>query len=136
MPNRSSTHPHPTHTQTPPTHTRNPPTHLLTRPRSCPAHTKQVLHHRFLGRVTIGVSCIHFGFYAKRMGTHFTEQPYWTGTAALMCGLAIVATTTNWMRRNQFNVFFWTHYAFFGFFAFAFFHVKLAQPFLGIAICT
>ena len=83
-----------------------------------------ILHHRFLGRVCISVSVMHFGWYAQRFVTNYAEQPYWTGAAALACGLAIVATTTNWMRRNRFNVFFWTHYAFFGFFAFGFIHVR------------
>eukprot|EP00038_Savillea_parva_P004495 m.138613 g.138613 ORF g.138613 m.138613 type:complete len:1032 (-) comp11487_c0_seq1:152-3247(-) len=95
-----------------------------------------VLQHRFLGRVTIGVSVLHFGWYAQRLGGHFAERPYWTGAAALACGLGIVATTTNFMRRRHFNVFFWTHYLFFGFFAFAFVHVRQARPFLAVAMGT
>eukprot|EP00038_Savillea_parva_P018065 m.22326 g.22326 ORF g.22326 m.22326 type:complete len:1212 (+) comp3975_c0_seq2:424-4059(+) len=95
-----------------------------------------ILQHRFLGRVTILIALLHFGWYADRIGQHLSEHAYWTGLVALLCGLGIAVTTTNWMRRHQFNVFFWTHYLFFGFFAFAFIHVPQAQPFLAVAMGT
>ena len=34
-----------------------------------------VLHHRFLGRVTIFVSVLHFGWYAQRFIARYNELP-------------------------------------------------------------
>eukprot|EP00035_Acanthoeca_spectabilis_P003805 m.95689 g.95689 ORF g.95689 m.95689 type:complete len:333 (+) comp12337_c0_seq1:1946-2944(+) len=53
--------------------------------------------------------------------------------AALLCCLGIAATTTDYMRRQQFNVFFWTHYLFVGFFIFAYAHDAAGRPFLATA---
>lgn len=53
---------------------------------------------------------------------------------ALVCALGIAVTTTDYMRRQHFNVFFWTHYLFVGFFVFGYVHVPEGQPFLLAAI--
>lgn len=89
-----------------------------------------ILYHRFIGRVMVAVAFLHFCWYFDRLLDHASEKVYWTGLAALGCALGIVVTTTNWIRRNHFNVFFWSHYLFVGFFAFTYFHVTQAQPFL------
>jgi len=93
-----------------------------------------ILHHRFLGRVTVALSLLHGALYFDELLQTPSQHVYWTGAAALGCGLGIAATTTDYVRRKLFNVFFWTHYLFFGFFGFAFFHVRQAQPFLITAI--
>ena len=89
-----------------------------------------VAYHRALGRITIGVSFLHFGWYFERLMTNIDQQAYWAGLAALCCGVGIAVTTTDWARRNHFNVFFWSHYLFIGFFSFAYIHAKQARPFL------
>eukprot|EP00978_Attheya_sp_CCMP212_P033940 scaffold139774_cov59-Attheya_sp.AAC.1 len=93
-----------------------------------------ILYHRFLGRVTISIALLHFFWYFDRFLNHASEFTYWTGLFALLCGLGIVATTANWVRRNKFNAFFWSHYLFIGFFVFACMHVHQARPFLLSAI--
>jgi predicted ferric reductase len=95
---------------------------------------KVVLHHRFVGRVTFIIVFLHFCWYFERFTRRSSEWVYWTGFAAFACGLVIVATTTDWVRRNGFNVFFWAHYSFAGFFAFAYIHVQQGRPFLMAAI--
>ena len=100
-----------------------------------------VLYHRFMGRITIALALAHGAFYVKRwVSARDAGKPYeWiyvTGAAALLCGLVILATTTNWVRRNHFNAFFWAHYSFIGFFAFGYMHIRQARYFLlgGIAL--
>eukprot|EP00037_Helgoeca_nana_P028113 m.327828 g.327828 ORF g.327828 m.327828 type:complete len:890 (+) comp27684_c0_seq1:429-3098(+) len=93
-----------------------------------------ILHHRFLGRVTVVLSLAHGIMYFDRFLQNSTEQTYWAGMAALCCGLGIAATTTDFVRRKLFHVFFWTHYLFIGFFAFSYVHVRQARPFLIVAV--
>jgi hypothetical protein len=97
-----------------------------------------ILHHRFLGRVTIALSCVHGACYVRAWVKQPRSALYLYGFFAMLCGLVILATTTNWFRRRYFNVFFYAHYAFVGFFAFAYAHVRQARPFLlaGIAAYT
>ena len=93
-----------------------------------------IIYHRFIGRVTILLSCIHLLFYMDRIVDQISRYEYWTGTAALGCGLGIVATTTNWVRRRMFNLFYWVHYLFLGFFVFVYLHTKQARLYLNLAI--
>ena len=99
-----------------------------------------ILYHRFLGRFTMVCAFLHFLFFAKKFATQtgerFTEKVYWTGFAAAMCGVVIVLTTFDWVRRKHFNVFYWSHFSFLGFFIFTYLHARAARPFLlaGIAV--
>eukprot|EP00937_MAST-01D_sp_MAST-1D-sp2_P001989 g1989.t1 len=102
-----------------------------------------ILHHRFLGRVTISLATAHGAWYFQELvGQHdnwveySNEMIYVTGFFSLFCGWVIAATTTNWFRRHYFNVFFWAHYSFIGFFALSYMHIRQAEPFLlaGIAL--
>jgi hypothetical protein len=77
-----------------------------------------VLYHRFLGRFTVVVVLVHFLFYWEGVANRLSEREYWTGFAAMLCGLLIVATTFEWVRRKQFNLFYWAHFSFIGFFVF------------------
>lgn len=44
--------------------------------------------------------------------------------------MIIFATSINYVRRKHFNAFYFSHYAFVGFYAFAWVHVPQSQPFL------
>jgi len=100
-----------------------------------------VLYHRFLGRTAILVAFVHGCFYVTQFVRNattyinFSDFVNWTGAGALICGLVIVATTFDRVRRRFFNVFFFAHYSFVGFFTFAYMHSAAARPFLltGIA---
>lgn len=100
-----------------------------------------VLYHRFLGRVTILVAVIHGAMYIEQFvadgGNYvdYTDYVNWMGTGALICGLLIVVTTFDRVRRRFFNVFFYAHYSFIGFFVLAYLHAENGRPFLiaGIA---
>jgi NAD(P)H-flavin reductase len=93
-----------------------------------------VVHHRFLGRFAIGMSVLHCAWYFKRMSSRLDEHIYLTGLGALICGLVIVATTFDWVRRRWFNVFYWAHYSFVGFFVLTYIHSRQARPFLLVGI--
>ena len=86
-----------------------------------------MLYHRFLGRVTITLALLHGAFYIPN-----NSGAYINGmcSAALVCGLIIVCTSFDYIRRKMFNLFFFAHYAFIGFFVFAYLHVYQSRPFL------
>ena len=89
-----------------------------------------ILYHRFLGRITIGIAFLHGAMYLPHVMVTSAYVKYWTGAGALFCGLIIVATTFDFMRRKHFNLFFYAHYSFLGYFVLAYMHVRQARPFL------
>jgi hypothetical protein len=91
-----------------------------------------VVYHRALGRVAVSFVIVHGVFYWKS----FRDYPFAfkTGVGALFCGLFIFVTSLNYFRRNHFNVFYWSHYAFIGFLGLAYIHVEQTKPFIGTGI--
>lgn len=69
---------------------------------------------------------LFFGDWQGKMG----EPLYLNGTLALACGLTIYITSINYIRRKLFNLFFFAHYSFVGYFLFAYLHVPECRPFL------
>jgi hypothetical protein len=87
-----------------------------------------VVFHRFIGRFVLLCGCIH-GFYYVDFHSCMRYE-FLTGAGALFCGLVIFFTSLNYIRRNYFNVFFWSHYSFVGYLTLAYFHVPKAKPFI------
>jgi ferredoxin-NADP reductase len=52
------------------------------------------------------------------------------GFLAGLFGLIIFSTSLDYCRRKRFNIFFWSHYSFVGYFAFAYLHMPEARTFL------
>ena len=67
-----------------------------------------VLHHRFLGRATITIVFAHFIMYLDQLMARISEHLYWTGLGAFCFLLVILVTTFDWVRRKQFNMFYWS----------------------------
>ena len=86
-----------------------------------------ILYHRFLGRVTVTLAVLHGSLYIPN---NYSAYINGMGAAALACGLIIFFTTFDYIRRNLFNLFFYAHYSFIGYFVFAYLHAKQARPFL------
>ena len=51
-----------------------------------------------------------------------TEFAY--GAYAALCGVVILLTSLDWVRRHAFEVFYWLHYTFFGFYVFVLLHAR------------
>lgn len=86
-----------------------------------------MLYHRFLGRVTISLALLHGALYIPNDYGAYTNA---MGASALACGLIIVCTTFDYVRRKMFNLFFYAHYSFIGYFLFGYLHVQQSRPFL------
>ena len=87
-----------------------------------------VVYHRFFGRFTIMCVVVHAGFFYNA----YIDEPfvYFTGIGALFCGLIIMLTSLDYIRRKYFNVFYWSHYAFVGYLTLAYFHCPQAQNYI------
>jgi Ferric reductase like transmembrane component/FAD-binding domain/Ferric reductase NAD binding domain len=81
-----------------------------------------IIYHRILGRIALVCVVLHFLLFADKLADHASEPLYFWGILAMCCGLIIAATTLNFVRRKFFNVFFFSHYAFVGYFVFAYLH--------------
>ena len=86
-----------------------------------------VVYHRFCGRCAILCGVIHFFFFIKEKSNMMI---YGTGLGALLFGCVIAVTSIDRMRRKHFEIFFWSHYSFVGYYTLAFLHVKECRPFL------
>ena len=89
-----------------------------------------VIYHRFFGRFTIFCVIIHFGYFARRFRHHYDELVYVTGFFAMLFGCLNYITSIAYFRRKMFNVFYWSHYGFIGFYVLAWLHVPQTHPFL------
>lgn len=91
-----------------------------------------VVYHRFFGRFTIFCVIVHFGYYIK----DYSKYPYafLTGFGAMVFGLFIMVTSLDYVRRNLFNFFFWSHYSFIGYFGLAYVHCPQTKPYIIVAI--
>ena len=87
-----------------------------------------VVYHRFLGRFTVLCCLIHFYYFYDAYQDEFFV--YMTGFGAMTCAVIIFITSLDYMRRNLFNVFYWSHYAFVGYLTLAYFHCSQAKPFI------
>ena len=87
-----------------------------------------VLYHRFIGRFAILCAVVHGAYYVDT--AYCLSYEFVTGAGALLCGLVILFTSLNYVRRNYFNLFFWSHYSFIGYLVLAYFHVPKAKPFI------
>jgi hypothetical protein len=91
-----------------------------------------VVYHRAIGRVAVLLVIVHGLYYIdKRSSSRFA---YDTGMGALACGVFIYLTSLNWVRRNLFNVFYWSHYTFVIFLALAYVHVANTKPFIIVGV--
>jgi len=93
-----------------------------------------VVYHRFFGRFTLLCAFVHFCYYAEDFGRYASQNLYLTGFLAMLCGVLIGLTSVNYLRRNFFNTFFYSHYAFIGYYLFAWLHVSSARPFLAVGL--
>lgn len=91
-----------------------------------------VVYHRVIGRVAVLLVIIHGIYYIDMRNS--ASFAYDTGMGALGCGLFIYLTSLNWVRRNLFNVFYWSHYIFVAFLALAYVHVASTKPFIVVAV--
>ena len=89
---------------------------------------KVILCHRWLGKWTMILASIHGIMYLDMH--RLQEYVYLTGLAAFGCGVLITMTSLDIVRRNVFNLFFYAHFSFIGFYAFSWMHVKESRPFL------
>ena len=93
-----------------------------------------VIYHRFLGRVALLCTLFHFSYFADNLKKSYQEAAYATGLGAMSCGIVIGLSSINYIRRKHFNVFYWSHYAFVGYYGLAWVHVPQTQPFLSVGI--
>jgi hypothetical protein len=89
-----------------------------------------LVYHRFFGRLTVLLALIHSCFYIDDIVERTSDSVIVTGLVALGCGLVIVLSSVNYVRRKYFNMFFWTHYSFLGFMVGLFLHATAARPFV------
>jgi predicted ferric reductase len=93
-----------------------------------------LIYHRFIGRLTITISLIHSALHYEHVLDKTSERITVTGLIALSCGLIILVTSLNYVRRKLFNVFFWSHFAFVGFIVAMYFHAAGARPFIWASV--
>jgi predicted ferric reductase len=87
-----------------------------------------VVYHRFVGRFAILCVVIHGWYFLDYVNR--ARFAFVTGAAALGCGVVIFLTSVNYVRRNLFNLFYWSHYSFAGYLGLAYLHVPQTQPFI------
>lgn len=87
-----------------------------------------VVYHRFLGRFAVLCVLVHGWYFLDYVNR--ARFAFVTGVAALGCGLVIFLTSVNYVRRNLFNLFYWSHYSFVGYLVLAYLHVPQTQPFM------
>jgi hypothetical protein len=79
--------------------------------------------HRWLGRWTVAVSLFHgalyFQFFTDNGGDAINRildnSEYAYGAYAALCGVVILLTSLDYVRRNFYEFFYWLHFAFIGF---------------------
>ena len=90
-------------------------------------------YHRMLGRFVIFFAVMHTVYMLRAKPGYPAPSLTWNwGWWALACLFVIFLTTFNIVRRRLFNVFYWTHYSFVGFFVFSWLHVPQTHWFLGV----
>lgn len=92
-----------------------------------------VLYHRAIGRWALFTATVHGALYLENRYPVYT---YTSGYIALALAIVITVTSIDWFRRNHFNFFFVTHFAFVPFFYFVATHSPLCEPYVwtGLAL--
>lgn len=99
------------------------------------AFDQVLVYHRFFGRLTILLALVHSCFYIDDIFDRTTDQVTVTGLISLGCGLVIVLSSVNYVRRKFFNVFLWMHIGgFSGFLVGLYLHASAARPFIFAAV--
>jgi len=93
-----------------------------------------VIYHRAIGRWTLICTYIHFIFFWNDYMDHSGEDKYLYGILGAACGTVIGLTTFDYVRRQVFNLFFFAHYTFIGFFVFGYLHFREARVFMLIGV--
>lgn len=94
------------------------------------AFDQVLVYHRFVGRLTILFAVIHSGYYVSDVFEKTSDPVTLTGLVSLGCGLVILLSSLNFVRRKFFNVFFWSHFSFIGFLIGTFLHAHAARPYI------
>eukprot|EP00462_Mataza_sp_D1_P027126 CAMPEP_0175176190 /NCGR_PEP_ID=MMETSP0087-20121206/33659_1 /TAXON_ID=136419 /ORGANISM="Unknown Unknown, Strain D1" /LENGTH=1777 /DNA_ID=CAMNT_0016467961 /DNA_START=123 /DNA_END=5458 /DNA_ORIENTATION=+ len=107
-----------------------------------------IIVHRWLGRWAIFCAMLHMATFFAIKENYATflvklQDEYETGGQfemiagifAGLCGLIIFFTSLDFMRRKHFNIFFWSHFSFLGFFVGGALHVPQARPFVIASAC-
>lgn len=91
-----------------------------------------VVFHRFFGRFAVLCVLIHALYYVFA----YNRSPwiYMTGMGGLACGVVIYITSMNYVRRQFFNIFYWSHYSFVLYLILAWNHVPQTKPFIMMAV--
>ena len=76
------------------------------------------------------ISLIHSLLHYELILDKTSEKITVTGLVSLSCGIVMFLTSLNYVRRKLFNVFFWSHFAFAGFFVGMYLHAAGARPFI------
>lgn len=79
---------------------------------------------------------LHFALYFNQVYDSLHTFINATGLGALSCLVLIFVTSTNSIRRNHFNLFYWAHYSFAAFFPLVYAHASQSRPYIlaGIAV--
>ncbi len=89
-----------------------------------------IMYHRWLGRYAVALALAHFIAYfaagvegwAPPDGDVILTEKYLFGIVALLAGLWIIVSSVGYVRRNQFEFFYWSHFAFIAWYVFAGLH--------------
>jgi predicted ferric reductase len=87
---------------------------------------KAILHHRWLGRIVVIEATVHF---ALSIDKTLTNSKYLWGLGAFISLAFILLTSVSYLRRKLFNVFFYSHHAFFAFYILASLHSREFQTY-------
>jgi len=99
------------------------------------AFDQVLVYHRFIGRLAVMFALVHSCFYINYVVENSTDYMTLTGLASLACGLMIVLSSMNCVRRKFFNVFLWCHCgSFAGFLTGLYLHAPAAHPFILVAV--
>jgi predicted ferric reductase len=91
-----------------------------------------IMYHRWLGRLTILEAFLHFCYSVDQFSLFKESSIY--GTIALTSLGVLGATSIEWIRRKQFNTFFYSHHIFLIYYIFGSLHSKLFFIYSCIAI--
>lgn len=95
---------------------------------------QMLVYHRFVGAVTVLLGFVHTCFYINRIIDDTSDPVIWTGLVTMGCGVVIVVSSLNVIRRKFFNVFYWSHFSFIGFIVGMYLHAAAARPYLVASI--
>ena len=86
--------------------------------------------HKYIGIWTVILALTHVSYYIPTLAFHMKEHVYWTGMGCTSALLILAITSTNYIRKNNFKVFWYGHYASLSGSLLAFMHVQETRPFV------